>query len=115
MISEKQQQLEQVELTIEQAHDSIALKQALTRLYENADFKKIILEGYLQKEAARMVHAKAEPSLQSENDQLQLTRMIDGVGYFRQYLNKVYQFGAIAERTLESHQQTRTDLMAEDN
>lgn len=113
MTTEKQQQLEQVELTIEQAQDNIAHKQALTRLYENADFRKIILEGYLQKEAARMVHAKAEPSLQSESDQLQLTRMIDGLGYFRQYLNKVYQFGAIAEKTIESHRQTRTDLMGE--
>lgn len=113
MPSEARQQLEQVELTIEQAEKQIEAMKALDRLKENKDFKTLILDGYLKDEASRVVLAKAEPGLQEEGTQAQLLRMIDGIGYFRQYLNKIFQFGAMAERTLESHRETRNELMQE--
>jgi hypothetical protein len=113
MMSEQQQQIEHVELSIQEAKDSIEKKQALIRLQNNPDFQSLILEGYFQKEAARCVAALADPSLQDATQQKLLTNMITAVGYFRQYLSAVYQFGSIGERTLESHQQTHAELLAE--
>jgi hypothetical protein len=113
MMSEQQQQIEHVELSIQEAKDSIEKKQALIRLQNNPDFKLLIMEGYFQKEAARCVHALADPSLQDDTQQKLLTNMITAVGYFRQYLSAVYQFGGIGERTLEGHQQTHAELLAE--
>lgn len=110
---EKQQQLEQIELTIDQALECIKYKEALNRLYNNADFKSIILDGYFRQEASRLVHARAEPALQSSEEQTQLLRRIDGVGFLRQFFNSIFQFGQTAERTLESHRDTRAELMSE--
>jgi hypothetical protein len=106
-------ELEQIELTIEEAQKSIDKMEALERLRKNADFKVLIEGGFLKEEAARLVLMKAEPNLQDEFQQKMLDNMIIAVGYFRQYLNKIYQFGRHAEQAIESHRETRNEIMAE--
>lgn len=106
-------QLEQVELTIEEAKKSIERMEALKRLRQNRDFVSLLEEGYLQEEAARLVLAKAEPALQSEEQQKMLDNMITAVGYYRQYLNKIFQFGNHAQHAMSQHEQTRDEIMAE--
>jgi len=105
--------LEQVELSIEEAQKNIDRMEALERLRKNRDFKLLVEEGYLQDEAARVVLAKAEPGLQGPEQQVMLENMIIAVGYFRQYLNKIYQFGSHSKRAMSEHQDTREELMAE--
>lgn len=105
--------LESVEITIEQAKQQIDNMQALDRLRKNKDFMELVEDGFMKDEAARLVLALAEPALQTEEHQKQLYKMVDAVGYFRQYLNKIYQFGHIAEGALKSHEDTRNELMSE--
>ena len=100
--------------TIEQARESINLMKAMDRLRLNSDFKDIIEVGYLEKEPTRIVAALADPVLQSEENQTQLNKMIIGIGYFRQYLNRIYQIGHQAEMAMNSHEQTREEILSED-
>ena len=106
-------QLHEIELTIEDAKNSIDELKALDRLRNSKDWKDLIETGYLEKEAARLVLAKADPGLQDENNQQQLDKMINAVGYFRQYLNKIYQFGHHAERAIDEHRKTREEIQQE--
>jgi uncharacterized protein YoxC len=106
-------QLHEIEMTIEDAQRSIDEMQSLDRLRDSKDWKNLIEVGYLEKEAARLVLAKADPGLQDDNNQKQLDKMIDAVGYFRQYLNKIYQFGHHAERAIHDHRQTRDEIQQE--
>ena len=108
-----QNDIHSIEVTIEQAKGQIDNMQALDRLRKNKDFIKLLEDGYLKEEASRLVLALAEPALQSDENQRQLKKMIDGVGYFRQYLNKIYQFGHQSENAMASHEATRTELMSE--
>jgi hypothetical protein len=108
-----QSDLEQIEVTIQEAEDSIAKLDALNRLRKNQDFKMLFEEGYLKEESARLVLMRAEPNVQNEQEQALLNKMIDAVGFFRQYLNKIYQFGNHAKSAIEAHRQTRTELMDE--
>lgn len=108
-------ELHQIEVTIEQAKDTLEAMRALERLRKNKDFIKLIEEGYLKDEACRLVLARAEPALQTTENQSQLNKMIDGVGYFRQYLNKIYQMGHHAEASIEDHENTRAELLREVN
>jgi hypothetical protein len=112
-MSQMDQELAQVEVSIEQAKANIDRASALERLKENRDFKEIILEGYFEKEASRLVLLKADPNMQEPNEQRQVEKMIDSIGYLRQYLNMIYQFGSMADNALEQHQKTREDILAE--
>jgi hypothetical protein len=112
-MSQMDQELAQVEVSIEQAKTNIERSAALDRLKENKDFKEIILEGYFEREASRLVLLKADPNVQEEKEQAQIQKMIDSIGYLRQYLNMIYQFGSMAENALEQHEKTREDILAE--
>ena len=46
MTDSPQEQLNQIEITIEQANALIADGEALNRLYKNKDFKRIILDEF---------------------------------------------------------------------
>jgi hypothetical protein len=105
-------ELSQVELSIEEAQKNIDRMEALTRLRKNKDFILLVEEGYLQDEAARVVLAKAEPGLQGNDQQIMLDNMITAIGYFRQYLNKIYQFGNHSKQAISEHRTTREELMA---
>ena len=40
------EQIKQLEMSIDEAKELIALGDSIERLYKNKDFKKVILEGY---------------------------------------------------------------------
>jgi len=107
------EEYKQIELTIDQCKESIELLDALDRLRKNADWKFLIETNYLEKEASRLVLAKADPALQEDAQQEQLDKMIHGVGWFRQYLHKIIQMGLQAKRTLPEHEQTREEILSE--
>jgi hypothetical protein len=107
-------QIKQVEVTIEQAKEVIALRDALDRLIKKKEFKQIIDIGYFQDEAARLVIARANPGLQGEAQQRALNNQITAVGEFRQYLAGIYQMGNEAEQSLAAHQEVLAELYAED-
>lgn len=97
--------IKNIELSIEEAKQSVDLKLALGRLIKNRDFKKVIEEGYLRNEAIRLVHAKASPSLQSAEHQARITRDIDAIGALDQYLTTIYQIGSQAEYAVADYEQ----------
>jgi hypothetical protein len=106
-------ELQEVEITIQDCKEAIERKAALDRLRMNKDWKEIVEEGFLKDEAQRVVWALAEPALQEEKDQKMLLSIVNSVGYFRQYLNKVYQMSNQAEKDLAAHEETRIELMSE--
>lgn len=113
MTNEINTDIENVELSIAEARKHIEQMEALDRLRTNADFKLIFEQGYLKDEATRLVLARAEPIMQTQEHQDQLNKLIDGVGYFRQYLNKIYQFGRQSQQAIKADQETLTELMNE--
>lgn len=110
-----QDQLQQVEISIDQAKANIERMNSLDRLKENKDFEEIILKGYFEQEASRLVLLKADHNVQGDTEQKQIEKMIDAIGYFRQYLNTIYQFGSMAENALAQHEQAREEILREDS
>lgn len=95
-----QQHLAQLEQQIEQAKGAHDLGEALLRLISNADFKKVILEGYLKHEAVRLVHLKADPQMATADRQAKVIRDIDAVGALADYLRLVSHAGVQAEEAI---------------
>jgi len=108
------QELESIELSITQATKILDDAKALERLTTNADFKRIILEGYFKDEASKQVLMKAQPGMEGPEMQAAVTKVIDAIGTLRQHFIAINQFGAMAEKSLADDQVTREELLAGD-
>lgn len=107
--------IEAIDKQIEQAKDTIELGLAIERLRSNKDFKQVVLTGYFEKEAVRLVHLKADPAMQSEASQLMIKKLMDSIGGFSQYLSTTLQLASMAEKNLASHEEEREEILFEGN
>lgn len=105
--------LETIELSIKHAKKSVDLMKSLDKLTRNRDFKQVVLEGFFEKEAIRLVTLKSDPNMQDELNQKAILGQIDAIGNFRQYLSGVMQMGRMAEKAMIEDQATREELLAE--
>lgn len=97
---------EQIQVTIEDALAQIELGKSLDRLHRNKDFKKLILEGYQVKYAARQVSLLADPSANKPEVHAGLQGIAELLAYFR-----AVEHGAlIAQRTYKEHVELEGDV-----
>ena len=108
-----QSQIEEIELNIEQAKRIIENGKALDRLFNNPDFRKIIVDGYLREEAVRLVHLKSDPNLASSEMQGEIVKSIDAIGCLNHYFRNVNHQRMLAVNAIEADEQTREELLAE--
>lgn len=102
-----------IEENIAEARKIVELGNALERLQANRDFKAIIKEGYLKAEAIRLVHAKANPALQSADSQRSIIQQMDAIGSLTQYFDTVFHKAALAEKAIAADEETRDEILAE--
>lgn len=107
------QQIEEIEISIEQSKKLIDMMESMKKLTDNPDFKKVIIDGYFKDEASRLVLLKADDTMQDDKDQMQIMNQINAIGYVRKYFSTIYQLGHMAERSVEADKQTREELLAE--
>lgn len=113
-MNEIERQMREVEVTLEQCEEQIAQAEALERLHKNADFKKVILEDYFEKNAIRTVMMKSAAGHSTPEKQQDLDNVLIGIGQLGQYFHKIFAFGEGAVRAMEEHKNTREELLAED-
>ena len=106
-------QLEQIDVSIDQAKAIIELGQSLNRLQDNADFVKVVIEGYLQDEAIRLVELKADSNMQSTERQKQIDDAIMGISQFKQHMRFIKQVAEQAASDLKEYEDTRSEVLAE--
>lgn len=106
-------ELQQLELNIKQSQKIVDLGESLERLVSNRDFKKVILEGYFEQEAIRLVHLKSDDNMQSSGSQYSIEKQMMGIGAFSSYLNTVRMRAQMAINALASDEQTRSELLEE--
>lgn len=107
-----EQQIEQVEISLENAKKAIHKMETLDRLYRNKDFQEVILEGYFKDEASRLVLLKGDVNIMDDQER-HCEKMINGIGCLRAYFQMVNHFGTQAEKAMEDDQATREELLAE--
>jgi len=108
------EQVQEIEKSIRNAKKAVDLGAAVQRLRTNRDFKLVVLDGYLEQEAIRLVHLKSAPEFQSPERQASVIRDIDSIGALAGYLNNLINFAGMASKQLESDQETLADLAAEE-
>lgn len=94
------EQIQELEITMEQATVKVDTANSLDKLYKNREFKKLVVEGYFREEAIRLVHMKSNPRFAKPEDQAMISSMIDGIGHFATYLRTITQHGQMAKDTI---------------
>jgi hypothetical protein len=106
--------VEEIELNIQQAKSIVELGSSLERLRNNRDFKKVIIDGFFEKEAIRLVHLKSDYNMQDDESQKSIVAQMDAIGTLSQYFSKVRHEGMLAQKAIESDEETRDELLTED-
>ena len=109
-MNQNEQDIENIEISITQAKKILDKMKYLQSLTKHPAFENVILKGYFEEEASRLVLLKADPSMQTAEGQEAITKAIDAIGHFRQYLHTVMQFGRMAEKDLEEQEGTLEEL-----
>ncbi len=108
-----QEDIKEIELNIERAKELVSKGDALERLMQNADFKQVILEDYLDREAVRLVHLKSDQNMQTDEDQRAILGQMDAIGAFTTYMNAVRQAAYLSRSAIEEGEEARAELIAE--
>ena len=106
-------ELEVLEANIKRQQKFVDMGESLERLYMNRDFRKVITEGYLEQEAIRLVHLKADPNMQSVESQKSIVQQIDSIGSLSAFFHLIRYQAEMAGKTIAFDEQTREDLLAE--
>jgi hypothetical protein len=106
--------VQRIEANIARAKEIVELDKALQRLTENRDFRKVIKEGYLEREAIRLVHLRGDPAFQTPERQAAVLGQIDAIGQVLSYFRTVSFNASIAEKAIESDEATRDEILAEE-
>jgi hypothetical protein len=105
--------IKQLEQNIEASKKLIETNTALQRLFENRDFKKVILENYFKDESVRLVHLKASPTMQTEQHQKAILGSMDAIGALLQYFTIIEQQARLARRSIDEDEATRDEILEE--
>lgn len=110
---EVESQLQQIEISLEEAQHQVALAEALQRLHDNADFKLVILKGYFEQECQRTVMLKFAANYIGEQNQKDAENVLTGIGMLGQYFRKIFIRGEQADRAIQADSATREELLEE--
>ena len=103
-----------LEADIKRAKRVVEMGESLERLQTNRDFRQLILEGYFEKEAIRLVHLKADPSMQTVPMQDSIMKQIDAIGALHTYLLVVDLQAEQARKAIEGIDETIEEIVTEE-
>lgn len=105
-----QEEMVELETSIEEAKKYIERKDALYRLMGNSDFKKIIDEDYLREEAIRLTHLLGSPDTHLKTVQEDILNDLKGIASLKRYFHTTILMGRDAEQMIISHEETLDEL-----
>ncbi len=104
------QDIQQIQISIEECKEKIALGECLKRLSKNRDFKKLIEQCYFKDEAHRLVMIKASPNCQDEAVQKDIIKDMDGIGCLYQFFCAIGSEAETMAHNLKQHEDMRDEL-----
>lgn len=107
-----QNEIEQIEVSIEEAKQVVAMGELARKMADNPTFKTLVLEGYFRDEAARLALLVSDPQMAPHRELIM--RDLDSIGGFKRYLSTKIQMGDIARREIAEGETELDDLRQED-
>jgi len=117
-MSEVEEQLNSVELSIGEVKKLIERSEALSRLEHNKDFKLLFLDGLMKDDAVRQVMLLASPGLKAPGEGAQVAKAgiqsrLEMIGELYNWCRWTHMEANQARKALEEHEETRAELLKE--
>jgi hypothetical protein len=93
--------------------ETVELRDMLTRLMKNRDFRKLILDEYLVNEAARLVQSSANINLGADQ-RADCLAMAQATGHFKAWMNVTLKRGDQAEVDIRAADEALDELRNEE-
>ena len=106
--------IQEIERNIKASKEAIEFGNSVTRLQNNKDFKAVILKGYFEEEAVRLVHLKADQNMQSADMQRSIIAQMDAIGTVKQYLSMAMHKASLAGKSLVYDEEILEEIAAEE-
>jgi len=106
---------ELIHISMEQAKQKIAISDALASLENSEAFKLIFRDGYLRDYVARLASLKASMAMANDKDQAFLTRQIDAIGFFGQYMGYIHAEARVAREAIAADELELQRIAEEDS
>jgi hypothetical protein len=103
-----------LENQLKDAKDLIDRRNMALKLASNREFRKLVLEGFCEKDAARLVSEAGDPAL-TPQQRADAFEMAKAGGHLKRYLSACFQMGAAAERDLEELEATLAEARVEED
>lgn len=106
--------IETVELTIEEAQKKVDRAESLRKLHGNREFKRIILEGYFEAEAQRLIGCigNSAPTLKAQRDEMLLE--LQAISKLKEYFGSILREGREMEQSIREHNEMLAEMRAEE-
>lgn len=117
-MSEVEQQVQAVEVSMERAQAQILASEQLSRLEKNKDFKALILDGLLREDAVRQVMMLGSPQLHAPGPGGKTARAgikarMSMIGELNSFFRYIHIEGESAAEALREHENTHQELLEE--
>jgi len=100
-----------LEQGIKDAEELVVRRDMAMKLALNHEFRKLFMEDYFEKEAARLVQLSADPSL-SADQRADALAMAQATGHTKRYLSMMIRMGSHVEDELPEMRSTLEEMRA---
>jgi hypothetical protein len=112
-MEEAAEDLRKLEFERKQLKEFLERSEALARLENNADFKAIILDWFLEKEAIRLVHLQGTPGAQVEATKNSIERQLIAISGLSEKFRMIKTLGNTAKADLITIDETQEEILTE--
>jgi len=95
---------DRIRADIKKGKVQIKRAEALKRLLKNKDFKSIFLDHFIHDQSVFLVQQKAQPHLQSEEEQKDLDTQIMSISHISLFLREIEAMGLQAKNSIKNHE-----------
>jgi hypothetical protein len=103
-----------LERQLEDAQALIARREMALRLSNNRDFKKLIIEGFLEKDCAAFTHESTDPALTADQRAMAL-QSAQAAGALKRFLHYAFQMGHHASNQLPELEEALAEARASED
>ena len=104
------EQLEAIDKRIAELKNAEELGKALERLHENEDFKKVILDAYLEKEAERLFGVLVAPSTLKRDVMQNIQDKLSSIRNVKQFFGVLLQNAHMAPSQIAEEEDYRKEV-----
>lgn len=105
-------EVELIQITIAEAKEKVAARDALLKLSKNKNFRDAILEGYLKDEAIRLTSISGRSEMKEFREEIQ--DAIKGISHFQQWMDGILHQGDMAEASIKEHERALDEMFDEE-